>query len=80
LNSPIVGMSATPSGNGYWITAADGGVFSYGDAPFGGSLGGTGVNDVAASPASRRVCQSGPSEGIMLSKPGARHPLGDARG
>jgi hypothetical protein len=40
-------MAASPSGNGYWIVAADGGVFSYGDAPFYGSLGGTGITDVA---------------------------------
>jgi len=27
----------TPSGHGYWFVAADGGVFSYGDAQFFGS-------------------------------------------
>ena len=35
-------MEATDDGGGYWIVAADGGVFSYGDAPFSGSEGGTG--------------------------------------
>ena len=40
LNEPMVGMAATPSGKGYWIVAADGGVFSFGDAPFDGSMGG----------------------------------------
>ena len=34
-------------GRGYWLVASDGGVFSYGDAAFGGSLGDVGVNDVA---------------------------------
>ncbi|MEO6713499.1 MAG: hypothetical protein ABIM89_08745, partial [Mycobacteriales bacterium] len=34
---PIVGMAATPSGLGYWLVAGDGGVFSFGDAPFYGS-------------------------------------------
>jgi N-acetylmuramoyl-L-alanine amidase len=38
-NAPIVGMAATPSGNGYWMVASDGGVFSYGDATFHGSTG-----------------------------------------
>jgi hypothetical protein len=46
LNSPIVGMAATPTGNGYWLVAADGGVFTFGDATFYGSAGSTGVRDV----------------------------------
>ena len=40
LNQPIVGMTATPDGGGYWFTASDGGVFAFGDAAFYGSLGG----------------------------------------
>ena len=32
LNSPIVGMAATPTGKGYWLVAGDGGVFPFGDA------------------------------------------------
>ena len=39
LNQPIVGMAATPSGNGYWEVASDGGIFDFG-APFYGSRGG----------------------------------------
>ena len=39
LNKPVVGMAATPSGNGYWLVASDGGIFSYGDASFYGSTG-----------------------------------------
>ncbi|HYD09593.1 MAG TPA: hypothetical protein VEA78_05770 [Acidimicrobiales bacterium] len=46
LNSPIVGMASTPSGDGYWLVAADGGVFTFGDAEFFGSAGATGVRDV----------------------------------
>ena len=38
LNKPIVGMAATPSGNGYWMVASDGGIFSFGDAGFHGSV------------------------------------------
>ncbi|MGQ0520045.1 MAG: hypothetical protein ACT4PX_02690, partial [Actinomycetota bacterium] len=33
-------MTATPSGGGYWLVAADGGVFAFGDARFAGSAGG----------------------------------------
>ncbi len=38
---PVVGMASTPSGNGYWQTTRSGGVFSFGDATFYGSMGGT---------------------------------------
>ena len=37
LNKPIVGMAATPDGDGYWLVASDGGIFSFGDAAFYGS-------------------------------------------
>jgi hypothetical protein len=40
LNRPIVGMAATPTGQGYWLVASDGGIFSFGDARFHGSMGG----------------------------------------
>jgi hypothetical protein len=52
--SPEVGMATTPSGQGYWIDASDGGVFSFGDARFFGSMGGTHLNQpivgMAATP------------------------------
>ncbi len=56
LNKPVVGMASTPyvpgaggapavpAGLGYWLVASDGGVFSYGDAKFYGSTGGTTLN------------------------------------
>jgi ribosomal protein L24E len=34
----------TPSGNGYYMVAADGGIFCFGDARFAGSMGGTRLN------------------------------------
>jgi hypothetical protein len=40
LASPIVGIESTATGRGYWLTSANGGVFSFGDAHFAGSLGG----------------------------------------
>ena len=39
-----VGLARTPSGHGYWVAAADGGVFSFGDATFHGSMGGRTLN------------------------------------
>jgi SpoIID/LytB domain protein len=44
LNKPIVGMAATPDGKGYWEVAADGGIFSFGDAVFYGSTGALTLN------------------------------------
>jgi len=44
LAQPIVGMTATTDGNGYWLVASDGGIFSYGDATFYGSTGSIHLN------------------------------------
>ncbi|MGH9021669.1 MAG: matrixin family metalloprotease, partial [Acidimicrobiia bacterium] len=44
LNQPVVSMSPTSSGKGYWFVASDGGVFAYGDAGFFGSAGGMVLN------------------------------------
>ena len=37
-------MAATASKGGYWLVASDGGIFSYGDAAFHGSMGGRHLN------------------------------------
>ncbi|MDA8386238.1 MAG: matrixin family metalloprotease [Actinomycetota bacterium] len=54
LNKPIVGMATTPGGKGYWLVAADGGVFTFGNAVYYGSMGGTRLNQpivgMAATP------------------------------
>jgi hypothetical protein len=38
-----VAVAATPTGQGYWLAAADGGVFDFGDAAFLGSMSGRGL-------------------------------------
>jgi hypothetical protein len=43
----FVGMANTADGDGYWLAQAGGGVFSYGDAHFYGSLPGKGIVPVA---------------------------------
>ena len=43
-DTPVVGMASTPDGKGYWLVAADGGVFTFGDAAFYGSEGGVTLN------------------------------------
>jgi hypothetical protein len=30
----MIGIEGTPDGQGYWLAAADGGVFAFGDAQF----------------------------------------------
>ncbi|HEY7916735.1 MAG TPA: hypothetical protein VIC86_07090, partial [Acidimicrobiales bacterium] len=37
LAMPVMGMDQTASGKGYWLVAADGGIFTFGDAQFYGS-------------------------------------------
>src|SRR5437763_1810738 len=39
LRGSIVGVAANPTGKGYWLVGADGGVFAFGDARFFGSTG-----------------------------------------
>jgi hypothetical protein len=44
LASPINAASETCTGQGYWLGASDGGIFSFGDAHFFGSMGGQHLN------------------------------------
>ena len=37
LNAPVVGIAPTPDGDGYWLAAGDGGIFTFGDAGYFGS-------------------------------------------
>ncbi|MCL6104606.1 MAG: hypothetical protein M1483_03070, partial [Actinobacteria bacterium] len=52
LAAQIVGIASTPDGKGYWLVGADGGVFSFGDAGFYGSLpkgpGGLGIHPASS--------------------------------
>ena len=43
-SQPILGMASTPDGRGYWLVASDGGIFTFGDAPFYGSTGSIRLN------------------------------------
>lgn len=45
LNAPMVGIASNAAGTGYWTVARDGGVFSF-NAPFRGSAGSLGINNV----------------------------------
>src|SRR6202022_3898497 len=62
LSRPVVGSAPPPSGQGYWLVAADGGVFTFGDAGFLGSTGGLHLNQ--------------PVVAVAGAPPGVRHLLG----
>jgi hypothetical protein len=44
ISFPAVGVADVAGGGGYWVSAADGGIFSYGDAKFYGSTGALHLN------------------------------------
>jgi hypothetical protein len=54
LLSPAVAMANTPDGNGYWLVDSSGGVFTFGDAQFYGSMAGdylaAPIVDIAPTP------------------------------
>ena len=50
----MIGATSTPNRGGYWMVAADGGVFSFGSARFHGSLGGKFLNAPVNGMASSR--------------------------
>ena len=48
ISAPVVGIASTPDGQGYWLVGADGGVYTFGDATFYGSIPSLGVTLTAA--------------------------------
>ena len=73
LNAPIKSLIAGPGGNGYWLYAADGGVFSFGSAHFHGSTGGMRLNAPVVGMASTPN-----GEGYWLVASRRRHLLASA--
>ena len=75
LNQPLVGIAATPSGNGYWLAAADGGIFTFGDAKYLGSASrhrlSAPIVGIAATPSGKGYWLAGADGGIFT--------YGDAR-
>jgi hypothetical protein len=75
LNGAILDIELTRDAKGYWLVGNDGGVFSFGDAHFFGSMGGVKLNGrvvgMAATPDNRGYWQVGADGGIFS--------FGDAR-
>ena len=75
LNAPIVGMAATHDGKGYWLVAADGGIFTFGDANFYGSAGSSNLPDAAVG----MVASPGGGGYLIATENGVVLPYGDAQ-
>ncbi|HEX5267796.1 MAG TPA: hypothetical protein VFW24_13585, partial [Acidimicrobiales bacterium] len=69
-----VTMAATPTGKGYWLLGADGGVFTYGDAVYAGGSGGAALSapmcSLVPTPSGRGY--------YLLGQDGAVYSHGDA--
>ena len=78
LSAPIVGIVATPDAHGYWLVAKDGGVFTFGDASFKGSLNSMGANIVGAASSDEAAAGATGAKGPVGSKgpTGSRGPVG----
>ena len=66
--APIIDITPTPSGKGYWLAASDGGVFTFGDAHFFGS---TGDRRLAAP--DRRHRHDAVRQGLLARRERRRH-------
>jgi hypothetical protein len=75
LNAPLVGIVPTPDGGGYWLVAADGGVFSFGNARFDGSLGNIALN----APIVGMAAASDGGGYLLVAADGGVFTFGDAR-
>jgi hypothetical protein len=75
--SRFVGMATMPTGKGYWLAQVGGGVFSYGDAPFYGSLPGDGV--VSTAPITGIAATPDGKGYWLVSADGGVFSFGDAR-
>ncbi len=53
----VVGIMATPDGDGYWLVGADGGVFAFGDAGYYGSAAGVSISPIVGGLAPRRTAR-----------------------
>ena len=73
LSAPIVGMASTSSGRGYWLAGSDGGVFTFGNATFDGSMGGKHLNAPIIA-----VSVGSPSGYRLIASDGGVFVFGDA--
>ncbi len=75
LTAPVVGIASTPSGSGYWLADAAGGVSAHGGAVFYGSMTGVTLN----SPVTHIVATSDGQGYWLVAGDGGTFAFGDAR-
>ena len=75
LTAPVVGMASTPSGNGYWLANATGGVSAHGGAVSYGSMSGATLN----SPITHIVATGDGLGYWLVAGDGGTFAFGDAR-
>ena len=68
-------MAATPDGKGYWLVAADGGIFTFGDAQFYGSAGAANLPDAVVG----MVASPDGGGYLLATENGVVLPFGDAQ-
>jgi hypothetical protein len=76
VRNTSIAMTPTPSGKGYWVLGADGGIFTFGDAGFYGSVPGLGLKVPGVQ---MRATKSGGGY-YVLSERGDVFAFGDAPG
>src|SRR5258708_40198235 len=67
LNEPMDGMAAAPAAGGYWLVAADGGIFAFGSASFDGSA----TADVSPLLVDQLAATGGAQQVIVVDAPSA---------
>ena len=77
VNADLVSIASSPSGRGYWVAAADGGVFAFGDARFAGSAAGkplaAPIVGIAAAPTGNGYWLVGSDGGVFAFGDAAFH-------
>jgi hypothetical protein len=77
-NPDITDMATTPDGDGWWLVGSDGGVFSFGDANYYGSM--DQLNPNLPSGGANSAASNGPITGITSTPDGGGYYLVDAHG
>ncbi len=82
LPSPVVSMTTTPSGGGYWLLLEDGSVYAFGDAKWYGDLRGSGWHGGPVPPGAPVAGIAATADGkgyFVVAADGSVYSFGDAK-